>query len=58
MNQLKWVESEHRFVSAYLGRTLAMLVLAVFGELLPPDSELTLEAWFPAHGTVNEVVKP
>lgn len=58
MNQLKWVESEHPFVSAYLGRTLAMLVLAVFGELLPPDPELTLEAWSPAHGTVNEVVKP
>lgn len=58
MKQLKWVESEHPFVSAHLGRTLAMLVLAVFGELLPPDPELTLEAWSPARGTVNEVVKP
>lgn len=31
MNQLKWVEGEHPFVSAYLERMLAMLVLAVFG---------------------------
>lgn len=52
MNQLERVEAEHPFVSAYLGRMLAMLVLAVFGELLPPDPELTLEAWSPAHGTV------
>lgn len=52
MNQLKWVEGEHPFVSAYLGKMLAILVLAVFRELLPPDPELTLEAWSPAHGTV------